>query len=130
MKNTIASVLIITNQNEEIYQELIDFLTRCGCEIVIEQDWGTSIHRVQDRPFDVIILDTRVKGMEIRQAIQIFKNLDPRIKIIVKTDSSSKKLEAQIRQEKIYYYHIDSFDEHDLKLAIKSAIEDRRIKHA
>ena len=126
MKNSVVSVLLITNRDGGINDELADFLKQNDCEIIIEQDWGNSIQRVQNRLFNVIILDTDVKGIEIRQAIQIIKSLDPKVRIIVKTDNSSKKLEAQIRQEKIYYYHIDSFDIDDLKLAVTSAIEERR----
>ena len=123
MKNSVANVLIITSQKGKIRNELVDFLKQIGCNIIIEQDWGTSIQRVQNRLFNVIILETDVKGMEIRKAIQIIKNLDHEVKIIIKTDNSSKKLEAQIRQEKIYYYHINSFDTNDLKLAVQNAIQ-------
>ncbi len=123
MGNSVASVLMVTGQHANVCQELTDFLNDCGCELVIVNDWGASIQQAQDRTFQVIILDTRVRGMDIKKAIHIFKNFDPKVKIIVKTDSSSKNLESQIRQEKIYYYHIESFDADDLKLAVKSAIE-------
>ena len=130
MRNSEAKVLMITNMKEGIYEEIADSLIKSGYEITFEHDLGTSIHRIQERLFDVIILDTKVKGMEIPKAIRIFKSIDPKVNIIVKTDSTSKNFEAQIRQEKIYYYHINSFDTNDLKLAIKSAIEERRINYA
>ncbi|MBN1155894.1 hypothetical protein JXB12_13330 [candidate division KSB1 bacterium] len=118
-----AHVLMITNQDKDKYLDLLAYLEERGYEMIIENDWGASIERVQDQVFNVIVLDTSVKGIDIPQAIHIFRNFDPNVKIIVKTHNSTRQLESEIRKEKIYYYHIDSFDSNDLKLAIRSAIE-------
>jgi len=118
-----AHILMITNQDRENYLDLITYLKEHGYEMIIEKEWGASIERVQDESFNVIVLDTSVKGIDIPQAIHIFRNFDPNVKIIVKTDCSTRQFESEIRKEKIYYYHIDSFDSDDLKLAIRSAIE-------
>jgi len=123
MVNQSAHILMITNEANEQYLDLMTYLNEYGYEIIVEKEWGSSIQRVQDQIFNVIILDTKVKGIDIPKAIHIFRNFDPKVKIIVKTDSSTKQFESEIRQEKIYYYHIDSFDSNDLKLAVRSAIE-------
>jgi DNA-binding NtrC family response regulator len=116
------SVLLIVRLSDNLCKEISDILTQFGCDIVVEEDVGNGIEHAQKRFFNAIVLDTKAKGMEIKQVIKIFKNLDPNVKIIVTTDSTSKALETDVRQEKIFYYHIDSFDSNDLKLAVKSAI--------
>jgi len=123
MVDSIVSALMVTHRNENDANDLSEYLAGHSCDLVIAKDWGESIQLAQNRKFNVIILDTKVEGMDITNAIHIFRNIDPQVKIIVKTDSSSKQLESQIRQEKIFYYHIDSFDNNDLKLAVQSAIQ-------
>jgi len=126
MKHPVASILMISsNENTD----LTEYLMEIGCDVIIENDWGKIIQRVQNRLFNVIILDTRVDGINTKQAIHILNNIDPDVKIIVKTDYCLKEFETQIRQEKIFYYHIDSFEKNDLELAIKSAIATNRHRY-
>jgi DNA-binding NtrC family response regulator len=122
----IPNVLMIVSSQDNMLQELSEFLMNCDCEVIVRHNLVTSIQQAQNSFFDVILLDTNVKGMDICQAIKIFKNLNPKIKIIVKTNSSSKDFEAQIRKENIYYYHIETFDSNDLMSAISSAIKDTK----
>lgn len=87
-----------------------------------EHELGTAINRIQKARFDVIVLDANIEGMPIERTIQILRGIDPAAKIIVKTSENSMELEAKVRQERIFYYHLDSFGYDDLYLAIKSAL--------
>ena len=120
---------MIVRRNDGLHNELVDLLAQCECELVIEENFGHGIEHAQTHFYNAIVLDTKVKDMEIKQAIKIFKNLDPNVKIIVTTDSTSKTLETDVRKERIFYYHIDSFDINDLKLAVKSAITNNNATH-
>lgn len=117
-----GKVLIIENRRSENLQALCDSLISEHIEVVLDKDLGSAIHRAQTERFDIIVLDANSKGMPIERTIQILKSIQPSIKIIVKTDLNSKELEAKIRKETIYYYHLDSFGLDDLRLAIESAI--------
>jgi len=115
-------VLLINKSLQKNIQELIERLL-LGCfDVVSDNDLGTAIHRAQTNRFDVIVLDANIQGMPIERIIQILKDIGPESKIIVKTDVNTKELEAKVRKEEIYYYHLDSFGVDDLKLAIESAI--------
>ena len=115
-------VLMIGQHNDPTCEELSRSLDRDDCKLFMEHDLGTAINQAQNRRFDVIVLDAKIGGMSIEKTIQILKNIDANTRIIVKTDSNSKKLEAKVRKEKIYYYHLDSFGLDDLRLAIRSAV--------
>lgn len=126
MDNLLAGkVLIIIKKEKKIIQELSSLLVKNNLTLAIEHDLGTAINRAQNSRFDVIVLDANVKGMPIERTIQILRNLDPGTKIIVKTHENSKELEAKIRKERIFYYHLDSFGYDDLRLAISSALGKR-----
>ena len=123
------SVLMIVQQDDGLYNELSELLVQCECEFFVEKSFGQGIEHAQTHFFNAIVLDTKVKDMDIIQAIKIFKNLDSNVKIIVTTNSTSKTLETEVRKERIFYYHISTFDSNDLKLAIKSAITNNNASH-
>lgn len=81
-----------------------------------------GIQKAQDKQYDVIVLDVVAVNFHIVDAIKIIKECNPGARIIVRTDSNSKELEARIRKEKIFYYHIKSFGINDFNLALASAL--------
>jgi CheY-like chemotaxis protein len=117
-----GKVLMIIKHEKKIVQELSSLFNKNNLILAIEHDQGAAINRAQNAQFDVIVLDANIKGMPTEQMIQILRGIDPGVKIIVKTNENSKELEAKVRREKIYYYHLDSFGIDDLELAIKSAL--------
>ncbi len=117
-----SQVLIIDKSRGENLAKIIEALSSSNIEVTVEDDLGTAIHRFQKGRFDTVVVDTRVEGMPIERTIQILKNIDPTTKIIVKTQENSKELETKIRNEAIYYYHLDSFGPDDLRQAIECAI--------
>jgi DNA-binding NtrC family response regulator len=118
------SILVFVDPNAREDTDLRTFFGDCGCEIVEASELDVSLECVQQKKFDVIILDAEIQGMQIDRFIHILKEIDPVVKIIVKTRQNSKMLEAKIRKEKIFYYHVDSFGADDLKLAIRSALKE------
>lgn len=126
-RSATGKVLMIIKHEKKIVQELSSLWNKNELVVAVEHDLGAAINRAQNSRFDVIVLDANIKGMPIEQAIHILRDLDPGVKIIVKTRQNSKELEAKVRREKIYYYHLDSFGSEDLKLAIRSALSKRQI---
>ena len=123
-----GSILLINQRKQKDIKNLVERLLLIGFDVVSDNDLGTAIHRAQSKRFDVIVLDANIQGMPVERIIQILKDIDPESKIIVKTDFNTKELEAKVRKEEIYYYHLDSFGVDDLKLAIESAIIQKSIK--
>ncbi|MDZ7263936.1 MAG: response regulator [candidate division KSB1 bacterium] len=123
MNSVVAGkVLFIVKREKQIVQQLFDLFGKNKLGLAVEHELGTAISHAQHAHFDVIVLDADVKGMPIEKTIQILRDIDPQTRIIVKTHDNSRELEAKVRKEKIYYYHLDSFGPDDLKLAIKNAI--------
>ncbi len=123
MRNPVTGhVLFIVKHHENEINELLAFFKVTGYETAIDHDLGSAINRAQINKYDVIVLDADIESVPIERTIQILREIDPYVKIIVKTNSNSKELEAKVRAEKIFYYHLDSFGTDDLKLAVKNAI--------
>ena len=124
------SILIIADPNKPKNEELKSFSQKCGCVIFETDELDDSLSQVQQKKFDVIVLDAEIQGMQIERFIHILKEMDPTVKIIVKAKHNSKDLEAKIRKAKVFYYHLNSFGAAELKLAIKSALENSNLSSA
>jgi DNA-binding NarL/FixJ family response regulator len=127
MNSTFSSNILLILKREETIQKVTSLLSATNCFIAVENDLGSAITRSQNNSFDVIVLDASVAGLPIERTIQILKDIDPKVKIIITAKLNSKSLEAKVRQEKIYYYHLDSFGFDDLKLAIQCALKNESV---
>ena len=117
------NVLMIADSRAKDIKDLARFVSESGNYLEIYPEISDALERIQDKRYQVIILDADIKCIKIDGAIRIIKNIDPRVKIIVRTSCNSKQLEIKVRREKIYYYHLNSFGIDELKIALESALE-------
>jgi len=71
---------------------------------------------------DCLIMDLDLPEMKDFDAVSIFRNLDPNIKIVITAKKNSMEMESKIREQDIYYYFIKSFSKDELKLVINNAL--------
>ena len=95
--------LLITNPVENKDQEILSFLANHH----IEYDTASA----------------EKTESQIERAIRILKQYNPKVRILVRTDTNSRELESKIRQENIYYYHLNSFGNNEFTVALGSALE-------
>ncbi|HPI73815.1 MAG TPA: response regulator [bacterium] len=114
--------LIIDNPHHELPGALDRFLQEKGVDTVRFCDPWMAVQKAQEQHFDLILLDAQTPGMRIDSTIRLLKGCDPQARIIVRTDENSRHLEAQVRNERVYYYHVDSFGDQELLLAISAAL--------
>ena len=101
---------------------LLDFLQSNRISFEILPDLVSGLQKAQEQHYDVILMDTRSHGIKIDRAIRLLKVFDPQVRIIVQTDENSRRLEARVRREQIYYYHLNSFGADDLATAVITAL--------
>jgi DNA-binding NarL/FixJ family response regulator len=68
-------------------------------------------------------MDVDLPEMKGYEAVSIIKNIAPDIKIIMTTKKNTKRLEAKVREQDIFFYFIKSFDKEELKLAINDTFK-------
>lgn len=126
LRDIVLNCLIIAD-TPEANKDLELFLQTQSIECEQVYDVFTGFQRVQQRHYDIVFLDTVLDSLQIKQTIQVIKGSNPDAKIIVQTRNNSRDLEAAIRKEQIFYYHIQSFGIEDLTTAIRSALEHVRV---
>jgi two-component system C4-dicarboxylate transport response regulator DctD len=82
-----------------------------------------AIRSIQEEHVAVLIVDVGVKDMTWDEVVPIVKGLDPKLPIILTSEHNTPELEASILHQKVFYYHVKSFGNEELILAVQNAIE-------
>lgn len=100
---------------------LVHLLKNEDYHIETAKNLSEAIKKVSEGNFNCLIMDTHLPEMKGYEAVPIFKNLDPDLKIIMTTRKNTKRLETKVRQQDIFFYFIRSFGDEELKLALSNA---------
>jgi len=80
-----------------------------------------AIKKISEGGFSCLVMDVNLPEMKGYEAVPIIKNIEPKIKVIMTTKKNTKRLEAKVREQDIFFYFIKSFGREELKLAINNA---------
>ena len=81
------------------------------------------MEKIRNIEFDCAIMSVNLPEMKGYDAVSIIKMIDPKIEIIMTAEENSMELEAKVRRQNIFYYHIKSFDLQELKLAVRDVFK-------
>jgi len=99
-------------------------LERNRYETEIAGSVAEAIERLQTVSYHCIIMDVNLPEMAGYQAVSLLKTIDNITPIIITADENTPDLEANVREQDVYYYHIRAFGEDDLILAVNSIFEE------
>lgn len=127
MSSTEKKILIIDPDPQE-RKDLAAQLEKDFWSVDTGKNLAEAIKKISESGYDCLLLEVDLPEMKGYEAVSILKNLDPKLKVIMMTKKNSKKLEAKVREQDIFFYFIKSFGLEELKLAIKNAFiqEERR----
>lgn len=113
-------ILIIDADSKE-RKELALFLENENYYVETGKGLPDAIKKISEGIFNCLIMDVNLPEMKGYEAVSILKNIDPKIKVIMTTKKNTKKLEAKVREQDIFFYFIKSFGKDELRLAINNA---------
>jgi len=116
--------ILVIDPNTKIRKDLETFLKNENYYVETGRRLTEAIKKISQGYFDCLILDVDLPEMKGYEAVSILKNLDPKIKIIMTAEKNTKRLEAKVREQNIFFYFIKSFGKDELKLAIKNALNE------
>jgi DNA-binding NtrC family response regulator len=121
MLEKVKRILIIDPDRKE-RQDLESFLRKEDYFVESGKGLPDAIKKLSEGGFNCLIMDVDLPEMKGYEAVSILKNIDPDIKVIMMTTKNSKKLEAKVREQDIFFYFIKSFGKEELKMAINNAL--------
>ena len=113
--------LIYNHQNKTKWDTLSELLSMKKIPFERVNSLSAAVEVIQEQEISVLVLDNHIENMQIDEAIRLFRCLSPKLRILVSTDRNSKTLEARVRKEQIFYYHVDMSGLQELILAITTA---------
>jgi len=81
-----------------------------------------AARKLKDIGFDCVIMDVDLPEMKGYDAVSVLQTIDPNTRIIMTAAQNTMELEAKVRKQNIFYYHIKSFDAEELKQAVRAAL--------
>jgi CheY-like chemotaxis protein len=122
MKIGLKKILVV-DSDIEFAQELSSLFMNEGYDVEICTGITEAAERVKNVKYDCVIMDVNLTEMMGYKAVSILKAIDPKVQIIMTSADNTPELEAQVRKQNIFYYHIKSFDREELKEAVRDVFK-------
>jgi len=99
-----------------------------GYDIVEADDGSTAMEKVQERPFDLVLMDIRMLKVSGLEALDRIKAFNPSIPVTIMTAYSSVETAIEALKKGAYDYLTKPLDFDKLRLTIERAMEHTRLK--
>ena len=117
MKVDSKRILILDPDTINVYRLFSD-LIRDDFAVETSGSVREAVERMKDIKFNCVVMDVNLPKIKGYDAVSILKAIDPNVKIIMTAEKNDMELEAEVRKQDIFYYHIKSFDRKELMAAI------------
>ena len=97
-----------------------------GYDVECAESVAAAVQRISNVGFDCVVVSADLPRMEARDSIPIIRTAAGGVPIIATSHRNSWELEAQVRSQSIFYYHVRCFDLSELEEAVKDACRNTR----
>jgi DNA-binding NtrC family response regulator len=115
--------ILLVEPDQHTAKRLDAVLQKEKFKVYLAERGSETIRYVQQEHVSVLILDTGIKDMKWEEVVPIVKGFNPGMPIIMTSDANTPELESMILHHKVFYYHIKSFGNDELVLAVRNAVE-------
>ena len=106
MADTTEKWILIVDDEEPILSVLMSSLKRLGSEyqVVTATNGKQAIEQLEQRPFDLLVTDYRMAGMDGLELLQTARALQPDLRTILMTAYGSEAVEKETKRLKAFRY--------------------------
>jgi DNA-binding NtrC family response regulator len=119
------NILVISGK-ESIWKTIGKQLSRIGYKVKEIFDKDTVLEELENKEFEVIILNSELPGIDAHKVIKTVKNTYPFIEVIVLAEHSTMRLAFDLMRSGAYDYLTQPFDVNKVILTVKQAVEHYR----
>ena len=117
------SIKILVADDEPSHRKMIDaVLAAEGYEVTLAEDGQAAISAVENRFYDLVIMDVRMPNVDGIQALQRIKQMSPDIPVIIMTAYASVGTAVDALKSSAYDYLIKPLDIDELKILVAKAL--------
>ena len=128
MSNKNRQTILVVDDDDAHRTMLRTLVGGWGYDIVEADDGSTAIEKVQERPFDLILMDVRMLKVSGLEALERIKAFNPAIPVTIMTAYSSVETAIEALKKGAYDYLTKPLDFDKLRLTIERALEHTRLK--
>ncbi len=115
--------ILILDPDTKMREEYASLFSNVDSLVITRSGITKAIEKIRKVPFDCIIMDVDLPEMKGYEAVKIVRNFNPKVKVIITSTSNSRELESKVREQDIFYYHIKSFENQELILAVDNVFK-------
>jgi two-component system response regulator HydG len=128
MNNKNRQTILVVDDDDAHRTMLRTLVGGWGYDIVEADDGSTAIEKVQERPFDLILMDVRMLKVSGLEALERIKAFNPAIPVTIMTAYSSVETAIEALKKGAYDYLTKPLDFDKLRLTIERAMEHTRLR--
>jgi len=113
--------ILIAEPAEVLSENLETFSKDKGFALLKTSNLKETLLTLQGQRVDALVLHALLLKEDCG-FISVIKGMEKDLPIIICADSNTPELEIEIRKQKIFYYHIQSFGIQDLEMALSNAV--------
>jgi DNA-binding NtrC family response regulator len=119
--------ILIVDDEEIVVRSCRRILDDGQCEVESAADGWEALRRVDESPFDVIVLDIKMPKVDGLEVLQQVKERHPDVDVIMMTGLSEVHTAVRAMKLGALDYLSKPFDPDELKLVVERALERRRL---
>jgi len=128
MTNEKKNTVLVVDDDPAHRTMLSTLLAGWGYEAHEADDGSTAIEKVNDQPYDLILMDIRMIKMSGLEALAEIKTINPAIPIIIMTAFSSVETAVEALKKGAYDYLTKPLDFDELRLTISRSMDHTRLR--
>jgi len=122
-------IKILVADDEPSHRQMIEaVLSAEGYEVTQAEDGRAAISAVEDRFYDLVIMDVRMPNVDGIQALQKIKHISPDIPVIIMTAYASVGTAVDALKSDAYDYLIKPLDIEELKITVDKALRHHQLE--
>jgi DNA-binding NtrC family response regulator len=120
--------VLIVDDEFSVRDSLLHWFEKDGYRTGAAQDAKEALQRLEEAPWDVVLLDIKMPGMDGLELQRRIRDVDPDLPIIMITAFASVESAVQALKEGAFDYVTKPIDPDDLSHVVRRAVERRRLQ--
>lgn len=116
--------LLVIDDEPIVGKRLQQAFGKLGIEVVIFTNPGPAMEAMARAPFDIVVTDLKMEGMDGMEVLRQSRRLNPRARVIIITGYASPETAEDAVREGVFDFLAKPFRLEELKTAVNRALDE------
>jgi len=119
-------ILIVESDPANVHDLFLLFHSEGGLspheryELQVATSLAEAVEKAQTTRFHCVILDVNLPEMKGYEAVPLMRTISNNPPVIMVSAENTQELETKVREQDVFFYHLLSFDQNELLLAVEN----------